>query len=617
MRNAGRPRGAVKARSTPLEPLAEALRALRSELLLAEKQSRGILDLVPKPRRDSARNLVHYLALRRRDIRHIQDELAPVGLSSLGRAESNVLYVLEAVLGVLERLTAGVTSGLPQSRADFNRGRALLESNTAALLGPGRDGRAVRIMVTMPSDAAHDYALVRELVSRGMDAMRINCAHDTPEEWAAMIANVRRAEREVGHNCSGLMDLGGPKLRTGAIAGGEPVVSFRPRRDALGRVIAPARVWLTPDRSAVPAPLACDATLPLDADWLAALEAGDRIRLTDARGARRSLRVVAVHGAGRWAEAARATYVTNGTVLTSSGVKGKCRVGDLPAPEQVIVVRQGDALLLTRESTPGHPATLDDAGRVRVSASIPCTLPEALGAIRPGERVFIDDGKVGGVVRTVGADQVVVEITQARPRGERIRSDKGINLPDTTLGLRGLTEKDLLDLPFVARNADLVGLSFVQRPEDIALLAEKLHELGAAGKGVVLKIETRRAFASYPGFLLAALRLRRAGIMIARGDLLVECGYERLAEIQEEMLWLCEAAHIPVIWATQVLEGLAQKGLPSRAEITDAAMGERAECVMLNKGPHILEAVDALVSILNRMGKHQDKKTSRLRRLHF
>jgi pyruvate kinase len=62
-------------------------------------------------------------------------------------------------------------------------------------------------------------------------------------------------------------------------------------------------------------------------------------------------------------------------------------------------------------------------------------------------------------------------------------------------------------------------------------------------------------------------------------------GYERLAELQEEILWLCEAAHLPVIWATQVLEQLAKSGLPSRAEISDAAMGERAECVMVNKGP--------------------------------
>jgi len=105
--------------------------------------------------------------------------------------------------------------------------------------------------------------------------------------------------------------------------------------------------------------------------------------------------------------------------------------------------------------------------------------------------------------------------------------------------------------------------------------------------------------------------------MIARGDLLVECGWERLAEIQEEVLWMCEAAHLPVIWATQVLEGLAQKGLPSRAEITDAAMSERAECVMLNKGPHILDAMRVLDGILRRMQAHQTKKSPRLRRLSF
>ena len=74
-------------------------------------------------------------------------------------------------------------------------------------------------------------------------------------------------------------------------------------------------------------------------------------------------------------------------------------------------------------------------------------------------------------------------------------------------------------------------------------------------------------------------------IMIARGDLAVEVGYKRMAEIQEELLWLCEAAHVPVIWATQVLDNFVKKGVQHRAEMTDAAMAERAECVMLNKGP--------------------------------
>lgn len=105
--------------------------------------------------------------------------------------------------------------------------------------------------------------------------------------------------------------------------------------------------------------------------------------------------------------------------------------------------------------------------------------------------------------------------------------------------------------------------------------------------------------------------------MIARGDLAVECGFERLAEVQEEILWISEAAHVPVIWATQVLETLAKEGLPSRAEITDAAMGDRAECVMLNKRPHMLSAVSVLDDILRRMQAHQAKKRAMLRELRL
>jgi len=116
---------------------------------------------------------------------------------------------------------------------------------------------------------------------------------------------------------------------------------------------------------------------------------------------------------------------------------------------------------------------------------------------------------------------------------------------------------------------------------------------------------------------LAAMRARSFGIMIARGDLAVECGPQRLAEVQEEILWICEAAHAPVIWATQVLESLAKKGMPSRSEITDAAMGERAECVMLNKGPYAVTCVRVLADILKRMQAHQEKKRSLLRQLRL
>ena len=148
-------------------------------------------------------------------------------------------------------------------------------------------------------------------------------------------------------------------------------------------------------------------------------------------------------------------------------------------------------------------------------------------------------------------------------------------------------------------------------------LLDRIEQLGGQRLGLVLKIETRKAFENLPNLILAAMRTPSLGIMIARGDLAVECGYQRLAEIQEEILWICEAAHVPVIWATQVLESLAKKGIPSRSEITDAAMGERAECVMLNKGPYAVMAVRVLADILRRMQAHQEKKRSMLRQLHL
>jgi pyruvate kinase len=148
-------------------------------------------------------------------------------------------------------------------------------------------------------------------------------------------------------------------------------------------------------------------------------------------------------------------------------------------------------------------------------------------------------------------------------------------------------------------------------------LQDHLARLGERQPAIVLKVETRRGFDHLPDMLLAAMRSSCCGVMIARGDLAVESGFERLAEVQEEMLWICEAAHVPVIWATQVLETLTKNGRPSRAEVTDAAMGDRAECVMLNKGPHVVEAVVTLDDILKRMQTHQAKKQSMLRKLHL
>ena len=248
-------------------------------------------------------------------------------------------------------------------------------------------------------------------------------------------------------------------------------------------------------------------------------------------------------------------------------------------------------------------------------ARIGVTLPEFFDSVQLGQPIWFDDGKIGGVISHVGPDQVTVEIQHAKAEGEKLAAEKGINVPETNIKAASLSAEDLKALAFIVKNADLLGYSFVRTEEDVSLLQSRLAELGAGNLGIVLKIETREGFDNLPSLLLAASRSRSVGVMIARGDLAIECGYERLAEAQEEILWISEAAHVPVIWATQVLETLAKTGTPSRSEITDAAMGERAECVMLNKGPYVLEAVRTLDDILGRMQAHQEKKRSMLRKL--
>jgi pyruvate kinase len=492
-------------------------------------------------------------------------------------------------------------------------------------LGPYLAKRGVRIMVTMPSDAAHNYELVKQLLVHGMDCMRINCAHDDRVAWARMVAHLRRAQEEVGRECRVLMDVAGPKLRTGAIATETQVMKWSPQRDLYGRVTAPAHIWLTPSDSPEEPPVPADGTLRISPTLLVGARNGDHVTFTDLRSKSRRLTLERAHGHSRWAAATQTAYLRAGSVLQlrhlpkpprRAATSGPAEVGAPSANKQFITLKPGDPLLLTRAPLPGKPAVFDQSQLV-APASISCTLPAIFTDAHAGEPIWFDDGKIGGIIEAVESEVIHIRITTGKASGAKLGADKGINLPDTDLRIPGLTEKDLTDLAFIAEQADLVGLSFVKRPDDVRLLQDHLSRLRADHLGIVLKIETRTGFEQLPNLLLAAMGRERIGVMIARGDLAVECGYERLAEVQEEILWVCEAAHVPVIWATQVLESLAKKGVPSRAEITDAAMGERAECVMLNKGPHLIEAVRVLDDILRRMEAHQSKKSARLRRLHL
>lgn len=286
----------------------------------------------------------------------------------------------------------------------------------------------------------------------------------------------------------------------------------------------------------------------------------------------------------------------------------KCRIETVHGPEK-IRLRRGDEFTLVKE-----PHNSDKDGDIFATI----TFPEILDTLKAGAEVSINDGKIGARVVSVKPGKVKLSVTRVPAGGARLKTEKGVNFPNAELHLPALTQDDFLALDFVAAHADLVGFSFVQRPADVALLDRELTRRRPHGPPlpVMLKIETRLGVQNLPQLIVEAAGCRPLAVMIARGDLAVELGFGRMSEIQEEILWLCDAAHVPVIWATQVLDNFVSEGAPTRAEATDAAMSQRAECVMLNKGPYLVEAVVFLKDVLKRMERHQSKETALLGPLH-
>ncbi|MCP5279268.1 MAG: pyruvate kinase [Thiobacillus sp.] len=577
-----------------------------------------------------AANLASYVAFRRQDLRKLQDRLLELGLSSLGRCEAHVLPTLESVGMALDAML-----GMPpdekrvrkMARASQEGGRRLLK-HSDILLGKAPANRDMRIMVTLPSLAADDKRLVTDLARRGMDLARINCAHDDADAWKAMISHVRGASASGGRPCRVLMDLAGPKLRTGDIGAKSPSLRLKPKRDDGGEARTPAYFLLDasgelggPGLGQV-AGMARYPRIAVAREWLRRVRPGDAVELTDARGRKRRILVL-----DRLSDYHLLACVTE-TVLVTPGLALRHRanrrgtggaetvVGPMEPQAGAIRVAMGDRILLTREDTDLVAACAPGGGGVCVG-QVPCAQPEVLDFLKAGERVFIDDGRITAEVESVDEAGAWLRITRAAPEGDKIHSAKGLNFPDSDLALPSLTDKDLRDLDFVAGEADLVGYSFLRDATDMDRLGDELTARGAGHMGRIAKIENRQAVAHLPEIIVHGAASAPFGLMIARGDLAVELGWARLAEIQEEILWLAESARVPVIWATQVFEQMIRVNQPTRAEMTDAAMSQRAECVMLNKGPFVLDAIALLDDIAGRMQGHQLKKSARLRALHW
>ena len=625
--------GAAGVRESLSSAAAELIQ-LERELLQLEQATASAWQAVPEARREGARNLIHYLALRQRDLRELQGRLSQLGLSSLGRTESCVLGgVLEVSERVHEALALRDRDGAREELARitaarehglaWDAARACLHAHSLELFGARPPDRHIYIMVTAPSAKEADRAWMTKLLLAGMNVLRINCAHEGEVEWQSMIEALHSARTETGLACRVLMDLAGPKIRTGKIKRSARIATWKPTRDEIGQPTAPARVVIR--RESAPHNAEAPAMLWIADREFERLREGDEIRFRDARDKKRSLYIERLGEQELVATANERAYVlgaADAQIRRKEKHKDDVSLRVAEAAEAAIDVRQGDSLRLTREDIAGKPPRRDDEGKVERPGVISCTLPAALDHLKVGHRVLFDDGKIHAQVESAeeGGAEFVLRVVRTHKAASKLRGEKGINLPDSQLTVPGLTDDDRRALTFVVQHADAVSMSFVRTTEDVQALHLELGRLGRPDLGVVLKIETREGFENLPRLLLEGLKGQALGVMIARGDLAVEVGFERVAELQEEMLWLCEAAHVPVIWATQVLDGLARDGFPSRAEVTDASASVAAECVMLNKGPFVDEAVKVLAEILRRMEKHRYKKRSLFRKLqvsHF
>ncbi len=576
-----------------LQDLTGLLRAIEKE---EAARSAGIAAVLPK-HRASAANLAHYIGLRTRDVRKLQLSLAALGLSSLGRCEGHVRDTLERLCGWLAGKEISDAEG---ERLDHARSESLLHENTRALFGPKPKDRHVYIMVTAPEAAAATAAWADELLQSGADLVRINGAHETPAEWAQIARVFKERAAALGKPGRVLVDLPGPKLR-GEIRQLEEAVIHLPRRkDRMGRTTEPTRVLLVGEYSAgAVAPV----QVPVPSSWLQQMKSGDTVAFLDAAGRERTLAVRGRAEGGVAAQCDRSLYLASGLRLSwrrGEKLLGEGRVGALPKQPRELFLSPGDRLLINSTGLTPDPTT----------PALALPEPALLAQVREGERVVLDDGRIAAVVDSALGDALECTVQRTSRAPARLRSGKGLAFPDSALSQGQLREQDEAALGFALAHADLVGASFIAGAADVALVAGRLRAASRPGIGLVLKLETRGAMSHLPEILFEALKYDPVGLMIARGDLAVELSFERLAEMQEELLWFGEACHLPVIWATQVLDSAAHSGMPTRAEVTDAAMAARAECVMLNRGPYVGTAVRMLADIIRKMETHQYKKRS-------
>src|SRR6266567_8104653 len=277
-------------------------------------------------------------------------------------------------------------------------------------------------------------------------------------------------------------------------------------------------------------------------------------------------------------------------------------MADLPGPKMRLGKIEPGAVQLM----PGDRFTLTNRDIVGNAERVSMSFEPLPRVVKPGNRIFLNDGLVQLVVERVAGNDVECNVAV----GGELRSRKGLNLPGIELGISAFTEKDRAALEFaLGVGVDAVSQSFVHRAADIQAVREAAAKVGRQ-PFVIAKIERADALAHFDEILAAS-----DGIMIARGDLGVEVPIEEIASIQKELIAKTNLAGQPVITATQMLESMVSSRLPTRAEATDVANAilDGTDCVMLSGesavGKFPEEAVTMLAKIATCIETHRPPRS--------
>ncbi|MEA3433312.1 MAG: pyruvate kinase [Campylobacterota bacterium] len=580
--------------------------SIRAELLIARDEIEP-----DHPRYQSLLNLKQYLILRSKDRTKLQEKLFVMSLSSLGRSYAHVA-------GSIDTLYDQISSSLcrdelsAEEMASFHHltipeAIELSSGNSKALFG-GKvseklSKQSTAIMVTLPSYAAdNEGELIQKLANSGVNVFRINTAHDSPATWKMMaeVISSINTERDKKNKVKIFVDLAGPKIRTGKIRRLDlPVVMGSNKREKEVHIFSGEMITTRAETIDPRTQKKIPARITVEKKFFKKLNKEYSFRVVDSNRKKALITISEIHDEYATGVINKKIYLNESAKLHYNHNQGSI----LNIERQIDPIRlfKGDLLVITERDVEGRSVLFDENKNVLKSALISCSFQGIISHIKIGEQVFIDDGKIGLEVIEKSDHSIICKVTLAKVNGTLLKEEKGINFPDTYIKTAALTKRDRENMLSVIDFADHLSISFCQNAKDVRDLQNLLIQNGCDDIGIIAKIETKQAIANMPEILEQLLTCKKSGVMIARGDLAIEVGFKNMGSIQEALLDICSAAHMPVIWATQVLESQMKNNLPSRAEVTDAAMGGRAECVMLNKGAFATDTIDILRHILHDM----------------